>query len=391
MITVETISDIHEFESLRDEWNSLLRDSRSDSLFLTWEWLFTWWKVLGAHFKLNIVRVRSGSTLLALLPLFRGQANALKFQPACLEFLGSGAAGSDYLDFIVKRDIETEVLEHVGQVLLKNKQAVQLSHCLKGSSAVSFLLHSWKVADAQSRRQHIGTCPFIVLSGHTWDSYLASLGSEHRYNFKRRLKNLQAKFVMRLEAVQDEEGRKTALENLIRLHNLRRSSLNGSEAFNTPALCSFHDELSRIALQKTWLRLYTLWLDGRPAASLYGFYYKRIFYFYQSGFDPAFKEFSVGLVIMGLAIRCAIEEGAIEYDFLHGAEPYKFLWTKRVRHLDRLELYPPGLEGRIWKIFRESNDGMRVMARKMLSSFGAARVIPATIKSGGTVYVAGHS
>jgi hypothetical protein len=291
----------------------------------------------------------------------------------------------------VKQDSEAEVLQRVGQMFLKERQAVQLSHCLQGSSTPSLLLHSWKVAEAQSREQHVGTCPFIDLASHTWDSYLASLGSEHRYNFKRRLKNLNAKFAMRLEAVQDEGERQTALENLIRLHNLRRSSLNGSEAFNTQALCSFHDELSRIALQKNWLRLYTLWLDGRPAASLYGFYYKRIFYFYQSGFDPAFKEFSVGLVIMGLAIRSAIDEGAIEYDFLHGAEPYKFLWTKRVRHLGRLELYPPGLEGKIWKSVREWNDGMRVMARKMLSTFGAARDIPATIKSGGTVYVAGHS
>ena len=32
---------------LRDEWNDLLRRSRFDTVFLTWEWQSTWWQHLG--------------------------------------------------------------------------------------------------------------------------------------------------------------------------------------------------------------------------------------------------------------------------------------------------------------------------------------------------------
>ena len=46
-------------------------------------------------------------------------------------------------------------------------------------------------------------------------------------------------------------------------------------------------------------------------------------------------------------IKEAIEEGAAEYDLLHGDESYKFLWASRVRPLSRIELYPPGVIGRI--------------------------------------------
>src|SRR6185503_3136994 len=122
---------------------------------------------------------------------------------------------------------------------------------------------------------------------------------------------------------------------------LRRSSRGGSDAFHTPALLSFHDEMTRLALQKDWLRLFTLWLDDEPAASLYGFRYKSVFYFYQTGFDPRFNEFSVGLVTMGLAIKSALEEGAEQYDLLHGAERYKFHWASETRELGQLEFYPP--------------------------------------------------
>jgi len=42
------------------------------------------------------------------------------------------------------------------------------------------------------------------------------------------------------------------------------------------------------------------------------------FYFYQSGFDPTYERSSVGLITMGLSIQAALEEGACEYDLLHG-------------------------------------------------------------------------
>jgi hypothetical protein len=74
-------------------------------------------------------------------------------------------------------------------------------------------------------------------------------------------------------------------------------------------LTAFHREFSQIALKRGWLRLYLLRLDGKPASFLYGFHYGRKFYFYQSSFDAAYAKHSPGLIMMGLAIRSAIEEG----------------------------------------------------------------------------------
>ena len=61
----------------------------------------------------------------------------------------------------------------------------------------------------------------------------------------------------------------------------------------------------------------------------------------KSGYDPRYRKQSVGLLTMGLAIKSAIEEGAEQYDMLHGDESYKFHWAKEVRELEHLELYAP--------------------------------------------------
>jgi CelD/BcsL family acetyltransferase involved in cellulose biosynthesis len=45
---------------------------------------------------------------------------------------------------------------------------------------------------------------------------------------------------------------------------------------------------------------------------------------YNSGFDPRFRSLSVGLMCKVLSLKDAIEKGCKNYDFLKGAETYKY-------------------------------------------------------------------
>lgn len=220
---------------------------------------------------------------------------------------------------------------------------------------------NWRVAETRTN-----TCPFILLAGKSWESYLATLGAEHRYNFNRKWKRLNRDYVVQFEQVCRGEQCRESIDLVIKLHNLRWCDRGGSDAFHTQGLVEFHRELSQIALERGWLRLYVLRLNGKPAAALYGFLYHRTFYFYQSGFDAAYDKYSVGLVTMGLAIQRAIEEGAEEFDLLHGNEEYKSHWSDRSRELGRLELYPPGTLGWMCKSSVELELASRKMARRVL-------------------------
>ncbi len=363
--SIELIETVEGFEKLREEWSQLLETSDSRCFFLTWEWLYTWWKHLSNNRSLFLLTVRSGEDLVAIVPLAR-KPPSFPLSSGTLEFLGTGTAGSDYLDFIIQRGKQQDVLPALAEYLVRENALLELAQIKRGDGlAVEFagqcIEQGWR-----SWETSINVCPTINLTGHTWDSYLATLGSEHRYNFRRKLKNLSNRFEVRFEMARSEDERKEALTTLVSLHSLRWEERGGSDAFFIPEHVSFHDELSSLALQQGRLRLFTLRLDGRPAASLYGFRYGKVFYFYQSGFDPSFASSSVGLITMGLAIQSAIEEGAEEFDLLHGAEKYKFLWAHETRDLGRLELYPPGLWGFIWKQARAVTRGTKKMARNVL-------------------------
>src|SRR5258708_28460269 len=59
-----------EFDSLRGEWNALLRRSAMDSVFLRWEWMRTWWDIFNRNRKLFILTIRFNDRLVGLAPFY---------------------------------------------------------------------------------------------------------------------------------------------------------------------------------------------------------------------------------------------------------------------------------------------------------------------------------
>ena len=271
--------------------------------------------------------VRGGDDLVAIAPfvLMPRRIAACQWLPS-LRLMGSGDVGADYLDLIVRRGFEAEAADLVAEHISQHQYVLDARRVPPQSEIAT-------MTAALSTRGWVGVpratdmCPFIALKGLTWERYLGSLGPQHRYNFKRRLRHLQEKYAFKFEQVSTEAERPTGLETLFRLHWDRWRE--GSTAFYSPQLRAFHHDVTARALERGWLRLFVLSIDDEPAAALYGFSFGRKFYFYQAGFNPKFRPLSVGLVCMGLAIREAVAEGLDEYDLLHGDEPYKFLWGKR--------------------------------------------------------------
>lgn len=337
-----SIDTLENFDGFRECWEDLLQTSSSDCFFLTWEWLHSWWKHLAGQRELSIVAVHAEGEIIGLAPF---AVRPARFSPPVVEFLGAGIAGSDYLDLIVRRDREADVIDSLVDFVAERNWVLELGQLRRSALAVRFGRALAMRSGYRSYEMATDVCPYIPLGGHTWTSYLAALGSSHRANLQRRLKHLRRDFIFRFERAETEQQRAEFLAALIDLHRRRWHEKGASEAFATPDILSFHHDVSRLALERGWLRLFVLWLNDRPAAALYGFQRNRRFYFYQSGLDPEYSRYSVGLVTMGLAIQSALEEGAEEYDLLHGNESYKSLWASETREIRKLELYPPSATG----------------------------------------------
>ena len=363
-LSVTSVQDAESCAALRREWSELLQSSASSNPFLTWEWLYAWWMHFGNSNGLRLLVVRAGTELIAIAPLRMVSASLYWFSR--LEFLGTGEAGSDYLDVIARRGCEDKAVEALADFLTSRQLTLRLTHLPPASISAQLARRlggaGWATCVADD-----GTCPLVDLQGHTFESFLGSVGASHRANIRRRLRALDREFDARFDRITRHEDRQAGLAALATFHQRRYADRGGSTAFASMAARAFHEDATHLALEGGWLRMYGLTLNGATAAVMYGFHMGGRFYFYQHGYDETYSPQSIGLVLMALTIKAAINEGANEFDMLWGTESYKSRWARRASLLQRVDLYPVHFGGSVQRHAVEARRGVAGLARRVLA------------------------
>ena len=330
---ITAITSRREFDELQDSWNALLADSGSNGIFLTWEWMQTWWDFFQGDRQLSILVGREGDRLAGIAPLMVVRRSFRGISYTSLEFIGSGSESTpDHLDFIARDDCRRAFIEAVFKYLSSGKQAWDVVYLrdMREDPALVDALPSVTGRICRVWRAASDLCPYITLP-KTWDGYLGTLSSEGRYAVRRKERTLSKSFTVQFSIVSEQSVLDGVMRRLEETHRLRMSEkkLNG-ESLDT-AFWKFHAAIAKTLLQRGWLFLGVLSVDDTIAACQHSFKYGGKVYYYQSGIDPAYGKYGVGAVLIANMVRTAIQEGCSEYDFLRGVEEYKSHWTKTVR------------------------------------------------------------
>ena len=80
----------------------------------------------------------------------------------------------------------------------------------------------------------------------------------------------------------------------------------------------------RCAFDEGCLHLAVLEIDGGKAAAYLSFNYLNRLWVYNSGLNPAYRDYSPGWVLLGNLLQWANESGLSEFDFMRGDEDYKY-------------------------------------------------------------------
>ena len=104
-IQFDEVTTLEGFRALEPEWNALLQRSDADTIYLTWEYLTTWWEVFGKIRELWILTARDeGGKLIGLAPHMVGPGNRMRQFLNELTFIGGhGDSTCECQDFIVDR------------------------------------------------------------------------------------------------------------------------------------------------------------------------------------------------------------------------------------------------------------------------------------------------
>ncbi len=324
------------FESLRAEWNALLRQSASDTLFLTWEFQKTWWDHFGAGHELHVLSARDeAGRLIAIGPLY-GERNEAKHY--VLRFIG-GTEVADYLDIFVLRGHEHEVFKEIFDALCEADDCPWNLLDLHNVPASSSLLAAFSALGEQ-RGFHVHSriedvCPVIHLPS-TFEAYLESLDKKQRHEVRRKMRKAYADADVKWYIIDSHGELPVAVDNFVELQ--QRSKLNKGE-FMTPLMANFFNALATRAHEAGWLELSFIEMNGQRAATYLNFIYNGNTLVYNSGYDPqAYAALSPGIVLLAHLIEHSILQGRKQFDFLQGNEAYKYRMGAHDTQIYHLEI-----------------------------------------------------
>ena len=318
------VERVETLEALADEWRSLGREANS-GIFATWEWADAWWRAFGDDYELALHAVRdTKGALVAVLPLCLQQRAGLRI----VRFVGHGPG--DELGPVHRAEDRATVAAALRRALAGMLWDLAAFEQLPGSIGWPNLLDErvWRREASPVLRVRDG-----------WDAFLEGRSANFRQQLRRRERGLAdagARFRMANADTLEQD-----LDSLFRLHDARWDG-HDSDFGDLP----FHREVARRALTAGWLRLWLVELGGRAIGAWHGFRVGSIATYYQAGRDPAFERQGIGTVLLAHTIREAMAEGATEYRFGRGAEPFKYRFTDDDPGLETL-LLSRGPSGRL--------------------------------------------
>jgi peptidoglycan/xylan/chitin deacetylase (PgdA/CDA1 family)/CelD/BcsL family acetyltransferase involved in cellulose biosynthesis len=371
---VVEIRDEAGLQSLRHGWDALLQSSAADTVFLTWEWVNTWWSVYGQPGELRILAAYDNNDrLTGIAPLRSLRARRCGQSAPGLFFIGDRSCDSDYLDFIIARGQEATVLEafrtpmvkelRCGTILLLNEMPETSSALASLRAATQSGEWIWKETDV--------ACGTIRLPG-TWEEYLKILKPRFRTKVRSILRVLEDKPEIRFGFCEDQEQVARMLPVLFDLHTKRWATECKPGVFGWGLKRDFYQILSSVLLERGWLRFSWMEWNGRVLASQYGFVYGGVYSQLQEGYEPACEHWNPGIGLRAWTIRQFVQQGLREYDFLGGMGRHKSDWGAETKHSKRILLAADTWKNQMFVSDREWAIGAKELVKRVLPARSAA-------------------
>jgi CelD/BcsL family acetyltransferase involved in cellulose biosynthesis len=305
-VTAET------FETLARCWQGQNSGLRWQCLFVLPPWLKAWWEVFSPAWEKCLLSVSDGEELIGIAPLMVSGRTA--------QFMGSPDI-CDCFDLVAAPGKEQlfcrALLDHLRG---RGISMLDLGPVRPDSAVYTHLA----VAAGGDDVSAVCVPENVVLElplPATWDGFLGLLAAKERHEIRRKLRRLEEAGNCSSRMVSCPDSAQEAMDSFLELFMQNRPD---KACFLTEQMASFFRAMGTALSQEDILKLFFLDLDDRPAAAALCFDYNNTMYLYNNGYDRAYSSLSVGLLSKVLSIQQSISLQRKTYDFLKGAENYKY-------------------------------------------------------------------
>ncbi len=370
---IERHSTLEQLCALEQEWAQLLDEVPGAPIFLTWDWVKTWWLFFGEGRELWLLTARDEQgRLLGIGPWMREEYRKAGLKLGMLAFIGTGPVCPVLLNIIARAADKEEVYRAFLSFLSDQPgqwDVLRISSVALGSPDHKLL----KAAGARLRVGGEANCLYVPLP-HSWEAFLKSASVDHRYNLRSSLRKLEAAYpgLVEFACVTDMQTLHAAMARLEGLIQERCHARKLPTAWDDPVFREFQRAIALVALQRGWLQLFTLTVKGQLVGVLCSFQFGQRVHGYSVGFDRAWRKYGPGHLMLGHGVRRAIESSALEMEMGRAGSAYKFDWTHHVRVEHEL-LFAHNWKGNLWITLGNFERSLRIRASTLLSRLASKR------------------
>jgi CelD/BcsL family acetyltransferase involved in cellulose biosynthesis len=341
--------------SLEAEWAQLHQRSTPRNPFLSYGWTAACRRHHCPGSELYLLAARDQGRLVGLAPLRRDRSLSFRV----LRFIGDGR--SDYLGFLHDPGhpgVPEALLHH----LEERRGEWNLAVLRQLAEPYSSLAETLAPKHLRSQEVEGTVAPHLAFSGD-WDALLAS-----GPGWLKRMAKASRKWVKDGGSVVRVPGPEAA-RYVDQIAEIEAHSWKGEEGVARfqpgPGQELLRQALSTLA-PRGELELWLAWKEGQPVAFELNFLAPGRIWLYQGAYRTEFRKYSPGGVLDFLSIERAWKDGAREYDFMSGDEPYKAERTVAERPIRYRALHPADVRGHLAY-------GLLVAPRWTLKGYPAAR------------------
>ena len=303
---------LNSFNQIRSEWLDLLEQCPVNTFYLMPQWQEIWWEAFRERREMAGFYLQRPEGITAIASLAR-QGDALSFVGNTETF--------DYNDFMIRPGSEDDFFGALmGWLDGEDFRALELPSLIEHSPTLEYLPDLARRRGYSVEITEEDVTPGLELPDD-WDAYLSGLSKKNRHELRRKLRRLEAVEGWRWYSVGEPEAVANRLDDFLALMRL---SAPDKAAYMNGEREAFFRRIARRTAELGMLRLFFLEMDGQDVASSLCFDYNGTRFLYNSGYNPDYAYYSVGLLLNALCLREAIEQGKSYFDFLRGPEPYKY-------------------------------------------------------------------
>jgi CelD/BcsL family acetyltransferase involved in cellulose biosynthesis len=367
-IEIGFYDSVADWSALQPHWNALLNRTAGGTVFQTFEYLHTWWALLGLKNQLLLVVALRGEQPVAIAPMQITPRKWLGRELRHLTFVGHPSE-VDRNTLLLDPGAH-DVIEHIADFLLACNDRWDCAALYEQPPTDEFV----KTFSAKLRtaRYIVSTapgpeCAVVSTAGH-WENFLATKSRSFRKSVRRKLAQLDTVREARFDSVGAAEEVSAALERYAQVESSSWKPAAGLGIAKSSSHRQFYNQIVKTFATLRAAKFRFLSVAGRDVAATFGLCWDRTFYSLHIAHDDMAALHSPGVTLTALELRAAFAEREYDtFDFLAGFMTNKSSWATTT--LPTVALFAHRRDWRGW-LFHRLYFTVRPALRRWLVQFG---------------------